>query len=49
MRSLPLCWQVYVKVGDEVKKGSVLMTVEGMKMEVCFSRDELETSCQYWF
>jgi len=25
--------KVYVKVGDEVKKGSVLMTVEGMKME----------------
>lgn len=26
--------QVYVEVGQEVKKGEVLVTVEGMKMEV---------------
>ena len=26
--------QVYVEAGQEVKKGDILMTVEGMKMEV---------------
>ena len=28
--------QVHVKPGDEVTRGSILMTVEGMKMEVSF-------------
>lgn len=41
--SLPTL-QVHVKPGDVIEKGSVLMTVEGMKMEVVENKLRLAVS-----